>query len=135
MICFSCNRPIQGGEIAPAKSHFVNSGDGSILLKHTHRGCRFVKKEALIKRRVDPERIISEYGATELSKTKDGVRVLEAARKKYRAELVQPGDPEFKKLYGKQHKEQAELRRHNEDVAKKMWEQRGGKEKINEGRV
>lgn len=54
------------------------------------------------KQRRDPEAIIQEYGAKKLSETQEGRRVLENARQKYRVELLQPGDPEFNKYYGKE---------------------------------
>ena len=77
------------------------------------------------KKEGNPERIIQEVGATELSKTPEGRKVLIKAGEKYKAELTQPGDPEFKKLYGKQIKEQAEMKRENERISEKMWKDRG----------
>ena len=52
--------------------------------------------------RRDPEEIIKEVGAEKLSKTAAGRTVLENARSKYRAELIQPHEPEFKKYWGKE---------------------------------
>lgn len=73
----------------------------------------------------DPEALIKEYGATELSKTSEGRMVLRRAGQRYKAELVQPGDPEFNKLYAKQNKEIAERRRANEERSRKEWADRG----------
>ena len=76
----------------------------------------------------DPERIIHEYGAKKLSETREGQIVLNKARKKYAAELVQPGDPEFNKLYGKQVKEREEARRELQEKSRSAWEAQGGRE-------
>lgn len=91
--------------------------------------CLSCKKKHDLRRPVpsgrDPEALIREYGAAELSKTSEGRMVLRRAGEKYKAELVQPGDPEFKKLYGKQHRENEERRRENEAMANKEWKDRG----------
>lgn len=76
----------------------------------------------------DPDRIIHEYGAKKLSETKEGQIVLDKARKKYATELVQPGDPEFNKLYGKQVKERNEARRALQEQSRALWEANGGRE-------
>lgn len=76
----------------------------------------------------DPDRIIHEFGAKVLSETKEGQKVLEKARHKYRAELVQPGDPEFNKLYGKQVKERNEARRELQEQSRALWAEKGGRE-------
>jgi len=68
----------------------------------------------------DYDRIIHEYGAQELSKTSAGQDILKRAGHKYRTELVQPGDPEFNKLYGKQNKEREERRRANVEISQRM---------------
>ena len=64
--------------------------------------------------RRDPEEIIKEVGAEKLSKTAAGRTILENARSKYRAELIQPHEPEFKSYWGKdverRNKEMAEVR-------------------------
>ena len=64
--------------------------------------------------RRDPEDIIKEVGAEKLSKTAEGRAILENARSKYRAELIQPHEPEFNKYWGKdverRNKEMAEVR-------------------------
>ena len=80
-------------------------------------------------KRADPERIIHEYGATELSKTREGVRVIQQAAKKYERELLQPGDPLFEKEYGKEIKERNEAMREREQVAEREWKDRGGRSK------
>lgn len=77
---------------------------------------------------IDPDRIINEYGVKTLEKTAEGRVVLANARKKWAAELVQPGDPEFNKLYGKQVKERAEAYRTLQEHSRKLWEQHGGRE-------
>ena len=65
-------------------------------------------------RRTDPETIIQEHGVEKLSKTREGRVVLENARTKYRAELLQPHEPEFNAYWGKdvrrREKEMAEVR-------------------------
>lgn len=97
-------------------------------LPYMHARCaKFLREETHEKRRSDgdPERIISEYGATELSKTVEGRKVIERAARKYKAELVQPGHPEFEKLYGRQVREREEHRRENERIARDMWRERG----------
>ena len=81
------------------------------------------------RKRADPERLITEYGVKVLEKTIEGRAVLNNARKKYRAELVQQGDPEFDKLYGKQIKERAEARRELQQQSEKLWEEKGGRSK------
>ena len=77
--------------------------------------------------RSDPDRIIHENGVAKLEKTHEGRVVLNNARKKWAAELVQPGDPEFNKLYGKQVRERQEARRELQEQSKKMWEAAGGR--------
>jgi len=76
----------------------------------------------------DPDRIIHEHGVGVLEKTQEGRIVLDRARNKYKAELVQPGHPEFNKLYGKQVKEREEARRELQEHSRKLWEQKGGRE-------
>lgn len=65
-------------------------------------------------RRRDPEAIIQEEGVEKLSKTAAGRTVLENARAKYRAELIQPHESEFNAYWGKdvarREKEMAEVR-------------------------
>lgn len=64
--------------------------------------------------RRDPEAIIQEEGAEKLSKTAAGRAVLANARQKYKAELIQPHEPEFKAYWGKtverREKDMAEVR-------------------------
>ncbi len=91
-----------------------------------HRSCAQVSSSG--KRPDDPERIIHEFGAKKLSETREGQKVLDRARKKYAAELVQPGDPEFNKLYGKQVKEREEARRELQRQSREAWEAKGGRE-------
>ena len=62
-------------------------------------------------KRRDPEEIIKEEGAEKLSKTAAGRTVLENARSKYRAELIQPHEPEFKAYWGK------DVARREKDIA------------------
>lgn len=65
-------------------------------------------------KRRDPEAIIQEEGVEKLSKTVAGRTVLENARAKYRAELIQPHESEFNAYWGKdvarREKEMAEVR-------------------------
>lgn len=76
----------------------------------------------------DPDRIINEYGVGKLEKTAEGQAVLRRARKKWAAELVQPGDPEFNKLYGKQVKEREEARSALQEQSRREWEPYGGRQ-------
>ena len=50
----------------------------------------------------DPERIIKEYGGEELSKTIEGVKVIQRAAGKYKKELLQRDHPDFKREYKKE---------------------------------
>lgn len=75
------------------------------------------------RRASDPETYIQEYGVQSLEKTSEGRVILEKARSKYKAELVQPGDPEFNKLYGKEVRARQEEKMEREREAKQMWEQ------------
>lgn len=77
-----------------------------------------------IGKRYDPERILNEEGVEKLQQSAEGRMVLDRARAKYKAELVQPGDPEFNKLYGKEIKDREEARKANVEISKKMWESR-----------
>lgn len=72
--------------------------------------------------RRDPEEIIKEIGAKKLSETASGRTVLENARHKYRAELIQPHEPEFNKYWGKQQekiqRDMADLRAQSQRMKK-----------------
>lgn len=81
----------------------------------------------------DPERIVSEYGAKELSKTKEGVKVLERNAKKYEKELIQPSDPRFEKEWGKEVRQRNEEMREVRRESDRQWAERGGREKNYEG--
>lgn len=61
-------------------------------------------------RRTDPEAIIQQYGAMELSKTAAGRSVLTNAKAKY-PELIQRGEPGFESYWGK------EVRQRERDMA------------------
>jgi len=93
-----------------------------------HRTCAQVRRTEI--RSADPDRIINEYGVGVLEKTVEGRAVLNKARKKWAAELVQPGDPEFNKLYGKQVKEREEARRELQRQSGEMWGDKGRDTKI-----
>src|SRR3990167_1508465 len=82
------------------------------------------------KQRSDPERIISEYGAKELSKTREGVRVIERAAAKYKKELLQPGHPDFEREWGKDVRRRQEEQRELKRQSDKEWADRGGREKM-----
>ena len=82
--------------------------------------------------RADPERIISEYGAEKLSKTREGVRVIEQAAAKYKKELLQPNHPDFKREYGKEIRERAEAQRELRKESDRQWAEKGGREKLHE---
>ncbi len=92
------------------------------------RKCTRPSIETKKKGSYDADRIINEYGVGVLEKTPEGRKVLNKARRKYAAELVQPGDPEFDKLYGKQVKEREEARRELQEQSRRMWEEKGGRE-------
>ena len=105
MKCGRCTLSLKEGE---GGEH----GLGMCPLEPLHSPLRFPVKQKGIRR--DPEEIIKEVGAEKLSKTAAGRVVLENARSKYRAELLQPHEPEFNKYWGKtverRNKEMAEVR-------------------------
>ena len=82
--------------------------------------------------REDPERIIREHGVEKLMQSSEGRMIINRAREKYKAELVQPNHPEFKKLYGKEIKKREEIRKENERKADAMWKEKGGRERLHE---
>ena len=94
-------------------------GIGKCPLEPLHSPLRFPQKVKGI--RTDPETLLQEYGVERLSQSREGRSVLENARQKYRAELVQPHDPEFKKLYGKEIKERQEARMAAVERSRKEW--------------
>lgn len=97
-------------------------------LPWVHRVCvqREIAKEQREKSmRSDPERIIQEVGAIELSKTTEGRAILDRARRKWKKELLQPTDPEFQKEYGPMLKQREELRRENERISTELKREKG----------
>ena len=84
-----------------------------------HKECARGKVSS--RNRTNPERIIQEYGVKELQKSKEGRSILQNARVKYKEELLQPNDPDFQKVYGKQIKEREERRLEQVQQANKMW--------------
>lgn len=97
--------------------------------------CKNWKEETMedVKRvRSNPERILKEYGAKELSKTREGVRVIERAASKYKKELLQPGHPDFNREWGKDVKAREEAHRDLRAESNRMWKDRGGREKLRE---
>lgn len=97
-------------------------GLGVCPLEPLSSSLRFSVGSPAKKKRTDPETIIQEYGAVKLSETSAGRVVLENARAKYRVELIQPHEPEFKKYWGKdverREKQMAELRHESQRMKK-----------------
>ena len=93
-------------------------GIGECPLEPLSSPLRFSVGSPAKKNRTDTERMIREHGAVKLSETSAGRIVLENARAKYRVELLQPHEPEFKKYWGKdverREKRMTELRRESQ---------------------
>ena len=64
---------------------------------------------------------LRKYGVAKLSKSPAGREYLERLRKKYEKDLVQHGDPRFKKLYGKKQEFDKKYAQKNETIGKDMW--------------
>jgi len=69
----------------------------------------------------DANRYLRKYGAEKLSKTHEGRKIIEKAKEKYRIDLLQPGDPEFKKHWGKVFDANKLKREQDERRSKEMW--------------
>lgn len=99
-------------------------GIGECPLEPLHSLLRIFVGSPAKKIRRDPEALIQEYGAVKLSETSDGRKVLENARMKYRAELLQPHEPEFNKYWGKEvekrEKQMAELRHESQRMKREV---------------
>ena len=109
--CERCTLSIEGAH-----------GIGECPLEPLHSPLR-VSKQGNPKRS-DPETIIREHGVEKLSKTYEGRRVIENARAKYRAELIQPGEPGFDRYWGK------DVARREKDMAQVKEESRRMKREV-----
>lgn len=68
------------------------------------------------------EEILKREGVNKLLKSEGGREVVARLQKKYEKDLIQPGDPRFKSVYGAQMERQAQEKHKNEEKAKEMWE-------------
>lgn len=76
-----------------------------------------MKLSSLLKRDIIPGK-----GVNEALKSPAGRKYLERLRKKYRRDLLRPGDPEWEKVWGAD--ERRKQKRHKENVEKslEMWQ-------------
>ena len=63
-------------------------------------------------------------GVKELKSSLSGRKYLAKLQKKYRVDLLQPSDPEFKKRYGGKLEVQAKQREAKEQQAKDEWQEK-----------
>jgi hypothetical protein len=73
------------------------------------------------------EAMLKKYGVEDLSSNASGREILGRLQKKYWKECLQPSDPRFEKVYGKQTKESEEKLNKLKETAHKMWEKHGKK--------
>lgn len=105
-LCYLCGKAVDR-----------NGGD----FPWVHRQCAREKDQPTIKRRGPNEELLNEYGVGEITKTDSGRKYLDQVRKKYEIDALQPTDPRFKEIYGKQLKEVAAIRKEQAEQAKREW--------------
>lgn len=65
--------------------------------------------------------LVKKHGAKVLSKSSSGREILKKAAEPYKIDLLQPGDPEFRKYWGKTFDSNKLAREQNERRSKEMW--------------
>lgn len=74
-------------------------------------------------------RLLKEHGGEKLLKTAEGRAVLNNLRQQYKMETLQPSDPDFHKVYGKDIKKREEARVALEAQSRREWKEATGREK------
>ena len=98
----SYNKP---GNLFPLVDKIVENKNATLQVMDSSEANKYLKK----------------HGATELSKSCTGRQIIKKAAEKYRIDLLQPGDPEFLKHYGKKLDMQKLQQEQNERKSRELW--------------